>query len=89
VGLGVGGDVDGAGRGVLHPELGGAADLGEVGETHGHGEWQGALPAGADALGGCHEVGAGVAPLQHLAGVLLWQRVTGEEEVFVLINKSE
>lgn len=38
VGLGVGGDVDGAGGRLLHPHLHSSEDLPKIRETHGGGE---------------------------------------------------
>lgn len=64
MGLRVGGDVDGAGRSLLHPQLDGPADFGKVGEAHGHGEGQGCLAVVADALRRGHEVRACVTTLQ-------------------------
>lgn len=50
VGLGVGGDVDGAGRRLLHPQLHSSEDLCKVRKAHGGGEGQGRLPLVAHTL---------------------------------------
>lgn len=72
MGFGVCGDVDGAGRGPLRPQLDRPADLPQFGEAHAHGQGQGLLAVVADALRRGHEVRPCVAVLQHFAGILLY-----------------
>lgn len=63
VGLRVSGDVDAAGRRLLHPQLHGPPDLRQVREAHGLGEGEGGLAVVADTLRGRHEVRPSVTAL--------------------------